>query len=79
MSQNRNRQQEREIYICGLILLGLLVFWLAAEHFLGLEFSLPPCVFHSLTDCTARAAEEQGPAVCCFPVISFSLFGIIQE
>lgn len=49
MSQNRNRQQEKGIYICGLILLGLLGFWLAAEYFLGLEFSLPPCVFHSLT------------------------------
>lgn len=49
MSQKRNRKQEKEIYICGLILLGILLFWLAAERLLGLEFSLPPCVFHSLT------------------------------
>ena len=49
MKQNRNPQQEKGIYICGLILLGLLAFWLGAEHFLGLKFSLPPCVFHSLT------------------------------
>ncbi len=49
MSQNRNRKQEKDIYICGLILLGLLVFWAGAERFLGLEFSLPPCVFHRLT------------------------------
>ena len=49
MKQNRNPQQEKGIYICGLILLGLLAFWLGAEHFLGLKFSLPPCLFHSLT------------------------------
>lgn len=49
MKGNRNPQQERGIYICGLILLGLLGFWLVLEHFLGLKFSLPPCLFHSLT------------------------------
>ena len=49
MSQKRNRKQEEENYICGLFLLGILLFWLAAERLLGLEFSLPPCVFHSLT------------------------------
>lgn len=49
MEQKRNRKQEKEIYICGLILLGILLFWLAAERLLGLEFSLPPCIFHGLT------------------------------
>lgn len=49
MKQKRNRKQEKEIYVCGLVLAGLLLFWQAAEHFLGLQLSLPPCVFHSLT------------------------------
>ena len=33
MKQNRNPQQEKGIYICGLILLGLLAFWLEQSIF----------------------------------------------
>lgn len=49
MSQKKKEKQEKEIYVCGLILLGLLIFWLAAEHILSLQISFPPCIFHSLT------------------------------
>lgn len=49
MKQKRNRKQERDIYICGLILAVLLALWLGAEQFLKLKFSFPPCLLHSLT------------------------------
>ena len=49
MSQKRNQKEEKEIYLCGLLLLGILLFWLAAERLLDLKLFLPPCIFHSLT------------------------------
>ena len=79
MSQKRNRKQEKEIYICGLILLGILLFWLAAERLLGRNFLFRPVCFTALPVCTVRAAAVQEPAVFSFPAISFSLSCITRE
>ena len=49
MGQPKNPHLEKGIYLCGLIFLGLGMFWAAAEYFLKLEFNLPPCLFHRLT------------------------------
>ena len=49
MGQPQNPHLEKGIYLCGLIFLGLVMFWAAAEYFLKLEFNLPPCLFHRLT------------------------------
>ena len=49
MERPRNPHLENGIYLCGLIFLGLIVFWAAAGYFLKLEFNLPPCLFHRLT------------------------------
>ena len=49
MGQPKNPHLEKGIYLCGLIFLGLVMFWEAAEYFLKLEFNLPPCLFHRLT------------------------------
>ena len=79
MSQKRNQKEEKEIYLCGLLLLGILLFWLAAERLLDLKLFLPPCIFHSLTGLYCPGCGGQGPAAFSSPAISFSLFCIIPE
>ena len=43
MKKKERQRQEMGIYVCGLILLGIVAFCLLVSHFLHVDFSLSPC------------------------------------
>lgn len=49
MEKKEQQGQERGIYACGLILMGIGIFCMLISHVLPVGFSLPPCYFHKWT------------------------------